>query len=85
MTVIETSPAQEGKVYLFSREKDGNRVIVGLNFSVEPITVDADFSRVEGTYQVFGLNEQVNIEANSFKPVFAPYGWMILTQNTPKE
>ena len=70
----------DDNVYLFYREVEGNRVIVGLNFSDQPVSIEADFSPLEGTYMVYGTDQELPVMADSFKPEVGPYSWFILTQ-----
>jgi glycosidase len=80
MTLIPTE--QPDKVYAFYREKNGNRVVVFLNFSADEVPLKADLSSIEGSYIEYPTGTNIAL-GNTSSLVLEPWGYLILTQNVP--
>jgi glycosidase len=78
MIRIETS--KDKKIFAFYREKDGNRVVVLLNFSKKPVSFKSVLNGIEGDYteyftgQKAGLNKSVTFTLD-------PWGYKVFVKN----
>jgi glycosidase len=77
MTLIKTE--HPDKIYAFYREKNGNRVVVFLNFSAEKVTVHPNLEAIAGNYITNGAETPL---AKETELTLNPWGYLVLTQNS---
>lgn len=75
MNIIPTEHPE--KIYAFYREKNGNRVVVFLNFSGEKISIRPNLEAIAGTYSMNGVEMPL---AKETEITLDPWGYAIMTQ-----
>jgi cyclomaltodextrinase len=76
-TMIKVENDQPDQVITFYREKDGDKVLVAVNFSDQPVSVTMDTRYIAGTYRNLFANVEVEIgEAQTI--ALAAWGYMVL-------
>ena len=80
MTIIPTE--HPDKIYAFYREKNGNRVVVFLNFSAEKIAVHPNLEAISGNYTMKGV--EVGL-AKETEITLDPWGYAVFTKNRAVE
>lgn len=75
MNIIATE--HPDKIYAYYREKNGNRVVVFLNFSGEKISFHPNVEAIAGTYNMNGVEMPLEKEAEI---TLDPWGYAVMTQ-----
>jgi glycosidase len=79
MTIIPTE--HPDKIYAFYREKNGNRVVVFLNFSADEIDLKVDIPALSGDFTIFPTEATLPFKELKMSLKLPPNGYSILTQN----
>lgn len=77
--MIQLSEGQNDDVFAFSREKDGNQVVVVLNLSKDAQTFSIDGVQVSGNFTNVFTNETINIKEN-LELELAPWEYLVLVK-----
>ena len=77
--MIQISEGQNDKVFAFSREKDGNQVVVILNLSNNTQQFIIDSMQLSGDFKNIFTNESINIKEN-LELNLKPWGYFVFVR-----